>query len=162
MKRLVCTMLFLVGIYTTTTAQSHLRMGADVTFETLGDGRVFFRLVATNKPLQGQHRIYDNRRNEYFDVVFHDGFYDGRYRRYVNQRLCEERDFRRGVRYDVQVYSSPRYDECHYENYPRRYESVYHQDRDVYTYQKRYHKGHNHKHFNKKHKKHRNKKRYDD
>lgn len=153
MKRLVCTMLFLVAICTTATAQSYLRMGADVTFETLGDGRVYFRLVATNKPLQGRHRIYDNRRNEYFDVVFHDGFYDGRYRRYVNQRLYEEHDFRRGIRHDVYVYAPQYYDECDYQMRPRNYKRVYHKDRDRHAYHRDYHK---------KHKKHRHKKECDD
>lgn len=157
MKRLVCTMLFLVGIYTTATAQNHLRVGADVTFETLGDGRVFFRLIATNEPLQGRHRIYDNRRNEYFDVVFHDGFYDGRYRHYVNQRLCEERDFRRGVRYDARNYTP------HYDDYSRCYKPMYHRDRDTYTYQSRhYYRENKNEHFDRKHKKYRNRKKCDD
>lgn len=56
----------------------------------VGDGRILFRDLKTEKPLNGDHRIIDGYHSAYIQAEFKDGFYDGKYEEHVYNKLkCE-------------------------------------------------------------------------
>lgn len=56
----------------------------------VGDGRILFRDLKTEKPLGGDHRIIDGYHSAYVQAEFKDGFYNGRYEEHVYNKLkCE-------------------------------------------------------------------------
>lgn len=56
----------------------------------VGDGRILFRDLKTEKPLGGDHRIIDGYHSAYIQAEFKDGFYNGRYEEHVYNKLkCE-------------------------------------------------------------------------
>lgn len=63
----------------------------------LGDGRLLFRDIENEKPLQGEHRLIDGYRSEYILANFKDGLYDGSYKHYKRNKLVEEKVYKEGV-----------------------------------------------------------------
>jgi len=68
-----------------------------VTVVNLGDGRMLFRDMETEKPLQGEHRLIDGYRSEYILANFKDGLYDGTYKHYKRNKLVEEKTYKEGI-----------------------------------------------------------------
>ncbi len=68
-----------------------------VTVVNLGDGRLLFRDMETEKPLEGEHRIIDGYRSEYVLANFKDGLYNGDYKYYKRNKLVEQKTYKAGV-----------------------------------------------------------------
>lgn len=68
-----------------------------VTVINLGDGRMLFRDLENEKPLEGEHRLIDGYRSEYILANFKDGLYDGDYKHYKRNKLVEEKVYKEGV-----------------------------------------------------------------
>jgi len=63
----------------------------------LGDGRILFRDLTTEKPLQGEHKIISGYSSEYIQAGFKDGLYDGNYKYYKRNKLVEEKNYKEGI-----------------------------------------------------------------
>lgn len=56
----------------------------------VGDGRILFRDLTTESPLNGDRRIIDGYHSAYIRAEFKDGFYNGKYEEYgYGKLLCE-------------------------------------------------------------------------
>lgn len=62
----------------------------------VGDGRILFRDLKTEEPLNGEHRIIDGYHSAYLLASFKDGFYDGDYKEYSNNILITEGAYKEG------------------------------------------------------------------
>lgn len=78
-------------------AQEKIYKIDEVSVINYGDGRLLYRHRDQDKtPLQGEHRIIDGYRSEYFIANFKDGMYDGLYRYYKNNVLMIESTYKNG------------------------------------------------------------------
>lgn len=56
----------------------------------MGDGRILFRDLKTDKPLDGEHRIIDDYHSAYILADFKEGLYNGKYEEHeYNKLICE-------------------------------------------------------------------------
>ena len=78
-------------------AQTEFSVG-QITVINLGDGRLLFRTLTDDKPIEGEHRIMDGYNSEYISAQFAKGLYDGKYERYKHNRLVEKGVYKEGVR----------------------------------------------------------------
>ena len=91
-------LLFLLFVISTINLNAQKEYAIEkVTVVNLGDGRLLFRDMETEKPLQGQHRIIDGYRSEYVLANFKDGLYDGDYKYYKRNKLVEEKVYKEGI-----------------------------------------------------------------
>lgn len=67
-----------------------------VSVVNVGDGRLLFRELKTEKALNGEHRIIDGYHSAYVLASFKDGFYDGGYKEYVDNILITEGSYKEG------------------------------------------------------------------
>lgn len=67
----------------------------------VGDGRILFRDLKTEEPLNGEHRIIDGYRSAYLLASFKDGFYDGAYKEYLNNVLVTEGSYKEGKKHGL-------------------------------------------------------------
>ena len=78
-------------------AQTDFAVG-EITVINLGDGRLLFRTLKGDKPIEGEHRIIDGRRSEYILAQFSKGMYDGKYEVYKYSKLVEKGAYKDGAR----------------------------------------------------------------
>ena len=69
-------------------AQTDFDVGK-ITVINLGDGRLLFRTMEDDTPIEGEHRIIDGRKSEYILAQFSKGMYDGKYEFYKYNKLVE-------------------------------------------------------------------------
>ena len=69
-----------------------------ITVINLGDGRLLFRTLDKEKPVEGEHRIIDGRKSEYIQAQFVKGMYDGKYESYKYNKLVEKGGYKEGLR----------------------------------------------------------------
>jgi antitoxin component YwqK of YwqJK toxin-antitoxin module len=81
-------------------AQTDFNIG-QITVINLGDGRLLFRTVEDEKPIEGERRIIDGRNSEYRLAQFTNGMYDGKFEHHRSNRLIESGTFKEGVRHGV-------------------------------------------------------------
>lgn len=67
-----------------------------VSVVNVGDGRLLFQELKTEKALNGEHRIIDGYHSAYVLASFKDGFYDGGYKEYVDNILITEGSYKEG------------------------------------------------------------------
>ena len=67
-----------------------------VSVVNVGDGRLLFQELKTEKALNGEHRIIDGYHSAYVLASFKDGFYDGGYKEYVDNILITEGSYKGG------------------------------------------------------------------
>lgn len=83
MKKMFLMFLLCGATLLNTSAQEKIYKIDEVSVINYGDGRLLYRHWDQDKtPLQGEHRIIDGYRSEYFIANFKDGMYDGLYRYY--------------------------------------------------------------------------------
>lgn len=68
-----------------------------VSVVNVGDGRLLFQELKTEKALNGEHRIIDGYHSAYVLASFKDGFYDGGYKEYVDNILITEGSYKEGA-----------------------------------------------------------------
>lgn len=64
----------------------------------VGDGRILFRDLKTEKPLNGDHRIIDGYHSAYIQAEFKDGFYNGKYEEHEYNKLKAEGVYKDGLK----------------------------------------------------------------
>jgi len=69
-----------------------------VTVINLGDGRLLFRNMEDDKPIEGEHRLIDGRKSEYILAKFSKGMYNGKYEHYRRNSLIEKGTYKEGRR----------------------------------------------------------------
>ena len=89
--------LFACAIIYGASAQNDISVG-EITVINLGDGRMFFRSLNDDAPIDGEHRIIDGHKPEYTLAQFANGLYDGKYERYKSNRLVEKGVYKEGVK----------------------------------------------------------------
>lgn len=94
-RHLLATVLF-IGASLGAKAQKEYNI-EKISVVNLGDGRLLFRELESEKPLQGEHRIIDGYRSEYILANFKDGLYDGTYKHYKRNKLTEEKNYKEGI-----------------------------------------------------------------
>lgn len=62
----------------------------------LGDGRMLFRTIKDELPVQGTLRLIDGRRSEYILADFENGLYNGSYKHFRHNALREEGTYKEG------------------------------------------------------------------
>ena len=67
-----------------------------ITVINMGDGRLLFRTLRDEKPVEGEHRIIDGRKSEYIQAHFAKGMYDGKYELYKYNKLVEKGEYKEG------------------------------------------------------------------
>lgn len=78
-------------------AQTETNIG-QITVINLGDGRLLFRTLGDDVPLEGEHRIIDGYRSEYILAQFGSGMYNGSYKKFKSNKLTEEGNYKEGLR----------------------------------------------------------------
>lgn len=97
MKKMFLMFLLCGATLLNTSAQEKIYKIDEVSVINYGDGRLLYRHWDQDKtPLQGEHRIIDGYRSEYFIANFKDGMYDGLYRYYKNNVLMIESTYKNG------------------------------------------------------------------
>lgn len=79
----------------TVMAQSEYKI-EQVSVIDMGDGRLLFRELKTEKPLQGSHRIIDGYQNARIEAEFKDGLYHGDYELIVRNNRKESGEYAEG------------------------------------------------------------------
>ena len=92
----------LAGIFTcilsySALAQTDFSVG-EITVINLGDGRLLFRTVKGEKPIEGERRIIDGYKSEYILAQFSKGMYDGKYEHYKYNKLVEKGAYKEGIK----------------------------------------------------------------
>lgn len=74
----------------------------------MGDGRMLYRDLKNEQPLNGQHRIIDGYHSAYIQAEFKDGFYNGEYKAYEYNKLTKEGKYKEGLKHGIfkEYYSS--------------------------------------------------------
>lgn len=67
-----------------------------VSVVNVGDGRLLYRDLTTENPLNDEHRIIDGYHSAYLLASFKDGFYDGSYKEYLDNILITEGTYKEG------------------------------------------------------------------
>lgn len=78
-------------------AQTDISVGK-ITVINLGDGRLLFRTLEDDKPIEGEHKIIDGYKSEYILAAFAEGMYDGKYERFKYNKLVEKGIYKAGVK----------------------------------------------------------------
>ena len=86
MKKCVALISFLMFLPVMVQAQKEYPI-EQVSAINVGDGRILFRDLKTEKPLNGDHRIIDGYHSAYIQAEFKDGFYNGKYGEYEYNKL---------------------------------------------------------------------------
>jgi antitoxin component YwqK of YwqJK toxin-antitoxin module len=85
---------------TTAAAQSEIKI-EEVDVTNIGDGRLLFRELESEKALAGEHRLIDGRRSEYIVAEFTEGFFNGNYEHHRNGVLVEKGTYKEGVKHGL-------------------------------------------------------------
>ena len=98
MKKCVALISFLMFLPVMVQAQKEYPI-EQVSAINVGDGRILFRDLKTEKPLNGDHRIIDGYHSAYIQAEFRDGFYNGKYGEYEynKRRYIQGRQERRCI-----------------------------------------------------------------
>jgi antitoxin component YwqK of YwqJK toxin-antitoxin module len=92
----------LTGIFTCLISLSTLAQSGyaveQITVINLGDGRLLFRNMEDDKPIEGEHRLIDGRKSEYILAKFSKGMYNGKYEHYRRNNLIEKGAYKEGLR----------------------------------------------------------------
>ena len=67
-----------------------------VSVVNVGDGRLLYRDLTTENPLNDEHCIIDGYHSAYLLASFKDGFYDGSYKEYLDNILITEGTYKEG------------------------------------------------------------------
>ena len=81
-------------------AQNEIKI-ENITAVNVGDGRILFRELENETPLNGQHRLIHGLRSEYIEAGFTDGFYNGSYEHHKNNVLVEKGTYKNGIKHGV-------------------------------------------------------------
>ncbi len=78
-------------------AQNDIKV-ENITAVNLGDGKILFRELESEKPLEGSHRLIDGYRSEYIVAEFAGGLFNGAYEHHRNNVLVEKGAYKEGVK----------------------------------------------------------------
>ena len=89
MKKLILFIGLLLFAFLNVCAQKEYQI-EQVSAINMGDGRILFRDLKTDKPLDGEHRIIDGYHSAYILADFKEGLYNGKYEEHeYNKLICE-------------------------------------------------------------------------
>ena len=103
MRKSICGILLCLAAYVAllntmpVSAQNPIEIES-ITSVNLGDGRILFRELESEKTLNGSHRLIHGIRSEYIDAEFTDGLYNGTYEYHKNNVLVEKGTYKEGVK----------------------------------------------------------------
>lgn len=94
-NKLLLVAVFLISSITYGHAQTDYNIEA-ITVINLGDGRLLFRTLEDELPVQGSLRLIDGRKSEYILAEFENGLYNGNYQHFKHNALREEGSYKEG------------------------------------------------------------------
>lgn len=99
MKKVIPTILFCLAALAAMPSSAQNPIEIDkIDATNLGDGRILFRELETEVPLNGRHRIIDGYHSVYILADFTNGLYNGAYEYFENNALVEKGAYKEGVK----------------------------------------------------------------
>ncbi len=95
MKNFILCLVMSVCLHTMLLAQNQYQI-EQVNVVNIGDGRLLFRSLSKNEPLQGEQRIIDGYHSAYTQANFKNGFFDGKYQEFKYNKISVEGNYKEG------------------------------------------------------------------